>query len=133
MNYLDLATRIAKANASRDKHFSFGCVSIREDGAIIVASNIRTRDPIVSAHAESRAIRKSGYGATLYVVRIDRRGQWGLARPCVECQSLIRNHNVRRVYYSVSPETYAVWNVQCPPISASAMLSRKSKLGKLSV
>ena len=133
MNYLDLATRIAKANSSKDKHFLFGVVCLRRDGAVITSTNIRTMDPMVEAHAESRALRKAGHGATLWIARIDRHGQWVMAKPCMQCASLIRNHDVKQVYYTVSKDTYAVWNVQCPPTFASAMLSRKSKSKQLSV
>src|ERR1700677_3949721 len=100
MKYLDLAVQVAKGNASQAKHFSFGCVAIREDGGLIVASNIRTRDPMIHAHSEARALKRAGYGATLYVVRLDRAGRWCLAKPCVGCASLIRNRGVKRVFYT---------------------------------
>jgi tRNA(Arg) A34 adenosine deaminase TadA len=112
MKYLDLAIQVAKGNASRSKHFTFGCVALREDGGLICMTNIRTRDPMIQAHSETRALKRAGYGATLYVVRLDRAGNWCMAKPCVGCQSLIKNRGVRKVFYTVSENTYAVWNVR---------------------
>jgi tRNA(Arg) A34 adenosine deaminase TadA len=114
MKYLDLATRIAKANytSANEKHFLFGAVCLRQDGALVISHNIRTQDPNIGAHAESRVLRKSGHGSILFLVRINRHGQWAMAKPCPGCSSLIRNRNVKRVYYSVEPNTYAVWDVQ---------------------
>jgi cytidine deaminase len=113
MNYLDLAARIAKSNSfGMKKHFLFGAVCRRKDGALVVSSNIRTANPDINAHAESRILRKSGHGAILWLVRIDRSGNWAMAKPCAGCQALIRNHNIKRVYYSVSKDIYAVWNVK---------------------
>jgi tRNA(Arg) A34 adenosine deaminase TadA len=112
MKYLELATRVAKANSlpGKDKHFLFGAVCLREDGAIVVSSNIRTQDRLGMAHAEARALRKGGQGSTLWVVRINRLGQWAMAKPCPQCQNLIRHKKTKRVYYTVGVDTYSVWN-----------------------
>ena len=112
MKYLELATRVAKANftSGNDKHFLFGAVCLRDDGAIVVASNIRTANPLRMAHAEARCLRKAGQGSTLWLVRINRLGQWAMAKPCPQCQNLIRHKKTKRVYYTVGTDTYSVWN-----------------------
>jgi tRNA(Arg) A34 adenosine deaminase TadA len=113
MNYLNLAARIAKSHSfGLSKHFLFGAICVRRDGAIVTSYNIRTKNPGISAHAEARCLRKAGYGSTLYIVRIDRAGNWCMAKPCAGCASLIRNRGVRKVFYTVSEKIYAVWNVQ---------------------
>jgi tRNA(Arg) A34 adenosine deaminase TadA len=114
MKYLDLATQVARGSfvPQKDKSFLFGCVAIRDDGAIVVATNIATQNPMPSAHSEVRCLKRGGYGATLYVARIDRQGNWAIAKPCSSCSSLIRNRGVKKVYYTIAPKTYAVWNVQ---------------------
>ena len=113
MNYLDLATKIAKANsyASSQKHYSFGCVALRKDGAIVTSTNIRSRHRCASAHAEARVLKKAGHGAILWVVRIDRSGNWAMAKPCVHCESFIRNKMVKRVHYTISPNEYGTLNL----------------------
>ena len=113
MKYLDLAVRVAKANyvTADHKHFLFGAVCLRKDGAVVVSSNIRTTDPSVNAHAESRILRKAGHGAILWLARVDRHGKWAMSKPCPNCSTLIVNRNVKRVYYTVEDNVYAVWDV----------------------
>lgn len=111
MKYLDLAIRIAKGG-SENRSYLIGCVSLRTDGAIVVAPNSWTKEPEPAAHAEYRAIKKSGLGATLWVARITRNGIWANAKPCIKCQALIRNKKVKRVFYTVSHNTYSCWNVK---------------------
>jgi tRNA(Arg) A34 adenosine deaminase TadA len=108
MKYLNLAARIAAGATWQEKHFLLGAVAIRQDGAIVVASNLRTQDRLHSAHAEYRVLKKAGTNATLYVARIDRQGQWAMAKPCIKCQSLIKNKKVKCIYYTISPNEYGV-------------------------
>lgn len=110
MKYLDLAIRIAKGG-EEERNYLIGCVGIRTDGAIVVAANLLTKRPEHSAHAELRTLKKSDKGSTLYVARIHRDGNWANAKPCIKCQTLIRNKKVKRVFYTVGPEEWACWNV----------------------
>jgi tRNA(Arg) A34 adenosine deaminase TadA len=108
MKYLELAARIAQGAAWHEKHFLLGAVAIRGDGAIVTATNIRTQDRVHSAHAEYRALKKAGKDSILYVARIDRFGQWAMAKPCNLCQTLIKNKRVRRVYYTIAKDEFGV-------------------------
>jgi len=108
MKYLELAARIAQGAAWHEKHFLLGAVAIRNDGAIVTATNIRTQNREHSAHAEFRCLRKSGSGSVLYVARIDRFGEWAMAKPCELCQSLIKNKRVKKVFYTISPKEFGV-------------------------
>lgn len=110
MKYLDLAIRIAKGG-NIDRNYLIGCVSLREDGAIVVSPNSLTKRPEHAAHAELKALRKSGLGATLWVARIMRSGEWACAKPCIKCQSLIRNKEVKKVFYTIGPNEYGCWDV----------------------
>lgn len=116
MNYLDLATRIAKADLEKinkfqyRKNYVFGAVCIRYDGTIAVSNNILTKIPNPNAHAEKRVLYKSGFDAkALYIVRITKHGNWAIAKPCNHCEQLIFNKRVRKVIYSVEPGVYQVW------------------------
>jgi pyrimidine deaminase RibD-like protein len=118
MKYIDLAIRIAKAGdaprkpeENTGKNFLLGCVALRQDGAVVVSSNIRTQTPMHSAHAERRALSKSGLGATLWIARVDRDGIPCMAKPCKLCETLIINKRVKRVYYTVNEHECHVWNV----------------------
>lgn len=110
MKYLELATRIALAN-TQAKTYLFGAVALRSDGAIVTSTNIRTQTPEHSAHAEYRLLKKAGRGSTIWVARIDRQGDWAMAKPCPKCQTLIKNKGVERVYYTIAPDEYGVWKV----------------------
>lgn len=110
MKYLELASRVARGN-TQAKSFLFGAVAERQDGAIVVSTNIRTQTPEHSAHAEYRLLKKCGWGATIWVVRVDRNGQWAMAKPCIKCQTLIKNKGVKKVFYTIAPGEYGVWKV----------------------
>jgi len=105
MKYLELATKIAKNN-NQAKSFLFGVVAERDDGLIVTSTNVRTQMPCKAAHAERRVLAKSGYGAILYVVRIDRAGKWAIAKPCKACETFARNKGVKKIYYSISHNEY---------------------------
>ncbi len=107
MKYLELATRVAKAN-TQAKTYLFGAVAERTDRAIVVSTNIRTQTPEHSAHCESRLLRKCGWGATIWIARVDRNGNWAMAKPCIKCETLIRNKGVKKVYYTIAPQEYGV-------------------------
>jgi deoxycytidylate deaminase len=65
----------------------------------------------VSLHAEEAAIKRCGnpHRATLYVARIGRNGKIALAKPCKDCRKLLTKSGIRRVFYTVDPNTYSVW------------------------
>lgn len=108
MKYLDLAAKIAQGN-TQAKTYLFGVVAERRDGAIVISTNLRTKVPEHSAHAEYRVLRKAGFGSVLWVARVTCDNQWALAKPCVKCQTLIKNKGVKKVYYTIGPNEYGVW------------------------
>jgi tRNA(Arg) A34 adenosine deaminase TadA len=73
----------------------------RKDGAIVISYNAKTKEPTPSCHAEARALRKADAGATLYVARVTRDGQWAMSKPCKHCQAYIKNRRIKRVYYTI--------------------------------
>jgi len=108
MKYMDLAVKIARGSDPSNKHFLLGCVGKRSDGALVVSTNIRTQHPMPSAHSEARNLKKCGFGATLWVARIDRLGNICLAKPCEWCQALCKNKRVKRIHYTISATEYGV-------------------------
>ena len=94
------------------KNYLLAAVIVRKDGAIVVSTNAVTQNPNPSAHAEARALKKADFGAELYVARVIRDGTWVMAKPCKTCQALIRAKGIRKVYYTISPDNYGVWDVQ---------------------
>lgn len=111
MYLLNMAAKIAQGG-DKKKSYLLAAVIKRKDGAIVIAENIITKEQNPQAHAEYRALRKADLGCELYVARVLRKnGQWAMARPCKHCQAIIRNKGVRRVYYTIGPNEFGVWNV----------------------
>lgn len=108
--YLTLATQIAIKNRS-SKHYHLAAVAIRKDGSITSASNIKTQQPNVMAHAETRVLKKSGNNATLFIARVMADGSWGMANPCENCRKEIKKKNVKSVFYTIKDSEYGVWNL----------------------
>ncbi len=93
-----------------NKDYLFGCLAFRDDGTEVRSRNQRVRGPHPQAHAEARVLRKAGMNAILYVARVTRDKKWGLAQPCKTCQTLIRNRRVKRVFYTIGPNEFGVWD-----------------------
>jgi pyrimidine deaminase RibD-like protein len=56
-----------------------------------------------SVHAEVAAIRSAGgrvNGATVYVARINKRGEARYSQPCENCQYQLDSHGVRKVVWT---------------------------------
>jgi tRNA(Arg) A34 adenosine deaminase TadA len=115
MKLLKIAAAVAFGNQSKNpflrKDYLLAAVIQRRDGAIVVSTNSLSHLPTPSGHAEARAIRKADVGCVLYVARVTRDGQWAMSKPCKHCQALIRNRGIRKVYYTIGPNEYGIWNV----------------------
>ena len=101
-----LSKKVAAKNDCRQ--YRFGAVGIRKDGTIVISRNIPTRCPEPRAHAESRIARKLNKGSIIYVIRIDRKNNLTMARPCKSCQRVMLRKGVKKVYYSINPQEYGV-------------------------
>lgn len=58
-----------------------------------------------SVHAEEMALKDANYnakGATLYVARVNAKGEDRDSKPCVRCQKLIVSTGVKKVVYTTS-------------------------------
>lgn len=96
----------------RNRHcFRLGCVIINKNRIVSAKANSYKTHPALTkffkypcGHAEARAIISLGIdtclGKSLYVVRIQRNGELGLALPCSSCRCLIKEVGIANVYYS---------------------------------
>lgn len=101
--YLAHAVANSRMGANGRK-FLLAAVGLRKDGALVVSTNGGTpgeRTP--SAHAEARLARKLDVGAKVFVARTLKNGTVANARPCENCQRLLRNKGVRIVHYTIGP------------------------------
>jgi cytidine deaminase len=111
MKILKRAAKLA-CTCTENKNFLVACIAQRKDGVFVFATNSRVRVPEASAHSEAKCLKKAGHGAILWVVRVLRKDRktWAMAKPCSSCATLIRNKKVKRVYYTVGPNQYCVWD-----------------------
>lgn len=105
---LYLAAEHAAAGAGGPKKFLLAALGERRDGTLVQAQNGCSRDIQPAHHAEARLCRKLDQGATVWVARVNRRGEWRLARPCPGCLARLRAKHVRLVYYTIRPQEYGV-------------------------
>ena len=111
---LEKAARYAcLGNGRRDKRgYWYGVVAERDDGTLVFARNGASALKNPTCHAEYRVLRKAGARSTVYVARVSREdGSLKNAKPCPYCEAALRHKYVKRVYYTVSDEEYAVMNL----------------------
>lgn len=114
--YFELAKKAAKLIVPDKRDHLIGAVGLRNDGVIVCSCNgsaiIATDDRrhyAPKVHAESRLSRKLDKGSVVFVIRITRgNGQFANSKPCETCQSTLRKRGVKRVYYTISNNSYGV-------------------------
>ncbi len=116
MSYVTRMLHLA-AKGSRvrkdERQFCLCAVAERNDGTTVMAQNLPTTDgPNHYCHAEARLSRKLDRGATVYVARTTASGAWANARCCEDCERVLRNAYVTRVYYTIGPGEYGVLDLR---------------------
>ncbi len=97
-----------------ERTFRLGAVGIRADGKIVKSVNGSTpsfnaphskaNEP--SIHAEYKLCRKLTAYSKVYVARIDRSGNWAMAKPCQGCMLMLQAKGIKRIFYTISPNEY---------------------------
>ena len=116
------AARCAISNDAFDKREALiGAVGERADGAIVYSRNTAVFDsecantnvptPFQPAHAEWKLAKKLDTGATVYVARVRKDGSLAMSRPCPGCERVLRSRKVMRVFYTINPTSYGIWNL----------------------
>jgi cytidine deaminase len=105
--YFQLAKQIAiKSNGPRK--YKLGAIGIRQDGTIVKSANLPNRLPEPHAHAEARVVKKLGWGGIIYVARVLSDGRFAMAKPCKNCQGIMKFNGVKRCYYTIDEFSYGV-------------------------
>lgn len=108
---LDRAQSLAETSAC--KQWKHGAVIIK--GGRILGSGINSdrndpnlvADPKTQAavHAEVAALRAAGSsdlrGATIFVARVNRKGEPRMSKPCINCQAALAARGVKKVVYTI--------------------------------
>lgn len=100
-----MASVVADLTSDKNRKAFIGAISVRKDGAIVKSRNASIYLPegkVPSSHAEARVMRKSGFGATVYVSRVKRDGSLAMAKPCSHCMASLKSRGVDMVYWTVS-------------------------------
>lgn len=105
--YFEIAKDSAICKEKIDyRNFMIGAVGIRADGAIVRARNSADRAYCPTGHAEAKLVKKLDKGAVVFVCRVRKSGEFGLAKPCKSCETILRNKGIKEVYYSINDDEF---------------------------
>lgn len=106
--YFDLCREQAVSKMDR-RTFRLGALGLRNDGVMVSAINGPTDEPRPHVHAEFRLCSKLDHDAVVFVARVRRDGSFGMARPCPNCQRVLKSRQVKKVYFTISDEEYGIF------------------------
>lgn len=126
--YFELAANIAAQGSFYN--YKHGAVLVKGGSVINTAHNecvhsrladrFKKHDGWGTRHAELNVClgidKKVTFNADLYVVRINKEGLYRNSRPCEMCMDTMKFLGIRRVYYSISQESYGVINLKMMPL-----------------
>lgn len=109
-SYLNRAVGVALTSNERHKH---GSLIVKGGRVISYGVNVQKNSPLICSnpkeesgrHAEREAIRRARHvdlkGATLYVARVNKKGDPLLSKPCVRCEEAIKQAGIKKVVFTV--------------------------------
>jgi len=116
--YLSAAKKIAQqGDCEKTSH---GAILVKGGNVINAAHNkwsyssfgkrFRERDKGISTlHAELAVVlnldRSITQGTDIYVVRVDRAGEFRMSKPCSMCESALKHVGIKRIYYTTDDGT----------------------------
>lgn len=84
-----------------------------KNGAASFRTTIKNCQLLPASHAEGRVLRKLGKGGTIFVSRVQKKdGSLAMAMPCPMCQIRIKSFKAIKVYYTINPDQYGIWDVK---------------------
>lgn len=111
-SYFAIAAKFATKKRN-GRAFYLGAIGVRADGALVISTNHASHTLCASGHAEARLARKLDFGASeVYVVRLRKLDdEFGMARPCLDCQRVLRAKGVKKCYFSISPREFGMMDL----------------------
>lgn len=111
-SFLDIAVRMAESSDVSTRH---GAVVVRGGSVLAVGVNkwknfyppvsvINSEyNPNISIHAEVDALSRcsDARGATIYIARVNKKGDERMSRPCIDCEKTLIEAGVKKVIYTV--------------------------------
>lgn len=106
--YLRIASHIS-VKGSDLRRYRVGAVGVRTDGTLVYAWNGAVEVPTPHMHAEARLVKKLDWGSTVYVARTRKDdGTLAMAKPCKDCERVLRRRGIKRVEYSINEHEFGV-------------------------
>ena len=102
------AERIKYTDRRPQRHY-LAAVVVSKGGRAWAVNMVAPERRCPTHHAEARVLRKiAAMDATVYVARATSEGRWANARPCANCERLLKAAGVRSVVYTADAETAGV-------------------------
>lgn len=103
IRFLQMAMGVALGSNCKFRH---GAIVIKHGRVLGFSPNLYKNDPrnvnpkYCQIHAEVAALKKAGWPirATVYVARINGRGEPRLSKPCADCQKTLNTHKAKVVW-----------------------------------
>ncbi|WP_432020995.1 hypothetical protein [Streptomyces sp. 1222.5] len=119
--------RIAVMNALRSQcKFRVGAVIVSSGRVMGASPNLRRNSSLIdhnnaTFHAEEAAIRRTSNaaGASIFVARVGSQGKTLLAKPCLDCQTVLASHGVKVAYYTTGEGGVGVMRIPSTSKSGS--------------
>jgi len=94
---------VLNVSANSDNHTSFG-------------QRFREREGRATHHAETSCVlglKKSiTQGGTIYVARVNRKGDWRLSKPCKMCHEVMKFVGIKKVVYTIAPNEWGTYKIE---------------------
>jgi len=100
-NTVDLRCRHVSALADKNRIISIGMNSTRTCPWFYKYSRRQAKQYQHSEWNCLKNLKGDFRRTTLYVVRLDRQGQWNNSKPCEICSKIIKDKNISRVVHSI--------------------------------
>jgi tRNA(Arg) A34 adenosine deaminase TadA len=110
LSFFEIAARTA-CSKHDNRSFLIGAIGIRSDGAMVRSLNSPTENKNRKAHAECKLSRKLDYRSEVYVARVRMDNfEFATARPCVDCQKILKSKKITKIYYTIDNHQYGIFN-----------------------
>ena len=123
--YRNLKMASKAAEQSGHDTFRHGAVLIRGGSVLNIATNsdnhtsfgqrFRTSPGRATHHAETACVlgldRSITNGATMYVARINKSGDWKMSKPCSMCHEVMKFVGIKRVVYTIGKDEWGTYKI----------------------
>lgn len=105
-SFFRLAKNVSKTSSHKIK---MGAVIVKNGNVISISANRAKTHPKAvweghGLHCETSAILYAGKcdlnGASVFVYRENKKGKISMARPCLECQKVLKENGFKKMYYT---------------------------------